>query len=85
MNRDDFQELARTRLREARTLLRTGNYGGAYYLSGYVIERGLKACIAKKTRRYDFPDKNLVAESYTHNPTKLMKVAGLEPDFNRMK
>ncbi|MBA7490511.1 hypothetical protein ES702_01049 [subsurface metagenome] len=72
-------------------LLKNANHEGAYYLCGYVVECGLKACIAKRTRRYDFPDKNTVRESYTHNLTQLIKIAGLglaldnemrrDPDF----
>jgi len=69
MNRHDLRELALIRLREARVLLKNGNYEGAYYLCGYVVECGLKACIAKQTRRYDFPDKKTVDESYTHDLT----------------
>lgn len=77
MNRQNLQELALTRLQEAKVLLDNHQYSGAYYLSGYVIECALKACIAKKTQQYDFPDKNTVMDSYTHNLEKLVKVAGL--------
>ena len=83
MNRNDLRELALIRLREARVLLENGNYDGAYYLCGYVVECGLKACIAKQTRRYDFPDRGTVNASYTHNLAKLVKIAGLEPTFDR--
>ena len=64
-------------------LLKNGNYEGAYYLCGYVVECGLKACIAKQTRRYDFPDKDTVNASYNHNLTKLVKTASLELDLKR--
>lgn len=83
MNRNDFRELALIRLKEAGVLLKNGNYEGAYYLCGYVVECGLKACIAKKTRRYDFPDKKTVDESYTHDLTKLVKIAGLGLDLDK--
>ena len=83
MNRSELQKLARLRLKEARTLLERGRYEGAYYLGGYAVECALKACIAKKTRRYDFPDKKLVNESYTHNLSTLVKAAGLEPELRR--
>jgi len=78
MNRDTLRKLAKTRLREARTLLKNRHYEGAYYLSGYVIECALKACIAKQTKKYDFPDKKTVKRSYNHDLTKLLKTAGLE-------
>jgi HEPN domain-containing protein len=83
MNRNDLKQLALVRLKEARVLLNTSNYDGAYYLCGYVIECGLKACIAKKTRRYDFPNRNTVNESYTHDLTKLVKIAGLVLELDK--
>ena len=82
MNRDDFRNLARTRRREARLLLQHRNYDGAYYLSGYVVECALKACIARKTKRYDFPDKDAVNKSYTHNLAQLMGQAGLDLELS---
>lgn len=78
MDRNDLKKLARMRVVEAKTLLGNGHYNGAYYLCGYVVECGLKACIAKQTKRYDFPNKKTVNESYTHNLTKLVRIAGLE-------
>jgi HEPN domain-containing protein len=83
MNRNDFRELARTRRKEARLLLRHGCYEGAYYLAGYVIECALKACIAKGTKRHDFPDKKKVTESYTHDLVRLVGTAGLESDLDQ--
>ena len=77
MNRNELQSLARIRLKEARVLLKNGNYDGAYYLCGYVVECGLKACIAKKTKKHDFPDKITVNSSYSHNLTSLLGIAGL--------
>jgi HEPN domain-containing protein len=83
MNRNDLRELARIRLKEAGVLLKNGNYEGAYYLCGYVVECGLKSCIAKQTRRYDFPNKKTVDKSYTHDLTTLVKTAGLERDLDK--
>jgi HEPN domain-containing protein len=78
MNKNDLQQIALIRLKEAKTLLDAGHYGGAYYLSGYAIECALKACIAKQTKRYDFPNKKIAVDSYTHDLTSLMKVARLQ-------
>lgn len=78
MNRQDLKGISRLRLREAKVLLQSKCYDGAYYLLGYSIECGLKACIAKLTKRHDFPDKRTVNSSYTHNLSELLKVAGLE-------
>lgn len=58
-------------------LLNTKHFNGAYYLAGYAVECALKACIAKRTSRYDFPDKRLAHDSYTHNLSDLLGIAGL--------
>src|SRR5437763_17213662 len=77
MNRNDFLELSRVREREASVLLDNGLWDGAYYLAGYAVECALKACIAKQTRRYDFPERDDVNQSYTHNLEALVRVARL--------
>jgi len=56
------------------------------------VECALKACIAKQTQRYDFPDKKTVLDSHTHDFKDLLVPAGLrmdhqtamdQPDFAR--
>jgi len=49
---------------------------GAYYLTGYAVECAFEACIAKTTRRYDFPDKRKV-DSHSNNLRDLVRIAGL--------
>ena len=78
MNRTDLRNLSALRAKEARVLLDNDCYDGAYYLIGYAVECALKACIAKRTQRYDFPDKRTVNESFTHNLEKLVQVIGLQ-------
>ena len=78
VNRRELQTLADIRLREARVLLRARQFSGAYYLAGYALECALKDCIAKQSRRYEFPDKKIVNESWTHDLKKLAAIAGLE-------
>ncbi len=78
-NRRDFQRLARMRLRDARSLLKSGNLEGAYYLTGLAVECALKACIAKNTRRHDFPpNQAALKDIYTHDLAKLIRAAKLE-------
>lgn len=77
MNRGDLQALSAVRLNEAKALLKAGFPSGAWYLAGYAVECGLKACIAKQTRRYDFPDKVLVKDLHVHESNKLVAKAGL--------
>jgi HEPN domain-containing protein len=78
VDRRGLQTLSRIRLREAKALLGLGLHDGAYYLAGYAVECALKACIAKQTHRYEFPEKGRVDASYTHNLKELTKVANLE-------
>jgi hypothetical protein len=78
VNRKELQALSRVRLREAKALGRLGMSDGAYYLAGYCIECALKACIAKATVRYEFPDKKKADLSYTHSLKGLVMVANLE-------
>ena len=78
MNRGDLQALTRQRLREARALLRASHHSGAYYLAGYAVECALKACIAGKTQRYEFPDRERVVQSHTHKLDALVALAGLK-------
>lgn len=84
MNRQDLQNLALTRLEEVEVLLNNHQYSGAYYLSGYVIECALKACSAKQTHKFDFPDKKNVMDSYTHDLEKLVKVAKLDKELKSL-
>jgi hypothetical protein len=77
VNRSDFQLLAETRVREAKALIDAGLFDGAYYLCGYAVECGLKACIANATQAGEFPDKTKVNKSYTHELDTLLGVAGL--------
>ncbi|MBM3754601.1 MAG: HEPN domain-containing protein [Acidobacteria bacterium] len=78
MNRRDFQRLALVRLDEARVLLEAEKFEGCHYLSGYVIECALKACIAKLTKRHSFPDKFAVQNSYSHDFSLLLRTAGIQ-------
>ncbi len=82
MNRTDFQVLAELRLRESKALFAAGFPEGAYYLAGYAVECGLKACIAKRTREHDFPDKKLVNDSHTHNLKSLLQLAELKAELD---
>jgi HEPN domain-containing protein len=77
VTRRDLRELALLRLTEAKALLKNGHYDGAYYLSGYIIECALKACVAKRTQKGQFPDKQTAVASHTHKLEDLLKVAQL--------
>jgi hypothetical protein len=78
MNRQEFQDISKVRRKEAAALLKAKQYAGAYYLLGYSVECALKACIAKQTKKYDFPNKEIAQQAYVHNLEKLLKIAGLD-------
>lgn len=80
VDRRELRELSRLRLREAKALLSLKLFDGAYYLAGYAVECALKACIAKSTKRHEFPEKEKVNASYKHDLPVLVRVAGLEDD-----
>jgi hypothetical protein len=78
MNKVELESLANLRINEAQALFAANHFHGAYYLAGYAIECALKACIAKNINQYDFPNKKLAEDSYSHDLTKLIGVAGLK-------
>jgi len=84
MNRLDLQQLSELRIREAKALLDLGFPEGAYYLAGYSVECALKACIARRTREHDFPDKKLVNDSHTHNLKELLRLAELKDELGAL-
>lgn len=85
-NRQIFRKLATIRLNEAKILLDNHKYSGAYYLCGYALECGLKACISKKIKRSQFPDLKFVSKSWVHDLNQLVNQAALSNDReNKMK
>ncbi len=82
LNRQDLQKISRMRQKESTVLIKAGFFSGAYYLIGYAVECALKACIAKQTKKYAFPNKEIANKAHVHNLENLLKLAGLEPDLN---
>lgn len=85
MNKNELEVLSAIRLKEAEVLLNADCYHGAYYLAGYALECALKACIAKQIKQFDFPDKKLANDSYTHDLAKLLNTAGLKQELIRQE
>jgi hypothetical protein len=75
--RIDLQRLAENKLTDAGLLLAHGSASNAYYLAGYAIELGLKACIAKQISAETLPDRAFINKIYTHSLQDLVKQAGL--------
>lgn len=78
MNRIDLQSIAEERAKDAEALLNASQWSGAYYLAGYAVECGLKACIARQIAQHEFPDKELALRCFTHKIEKLVEVANLQ-------
>jgi hypothetical protein len=57
LKRTDLQALARAKFNDAELLFQHGRFSNAYYLAGYTIEIGLKACIAAQVSAETIPDK----------------------------
>ena len=74
----DFRDLATMRLREAKVLLDGSEWSGAYYLSGYAVECGIKACITKDLLAFQMPDKDVISKAYTHAIDVLADIASLK-------
>lgn len=84
LNRQKLQQLAESRLAEAKVLLDAGYFTGAYYLAGLGIECALKASLAKAVQQYDFPDKDFVINVYRHELGNLIKLdAALSTELQR--
>ncbi len=78
MDRNDLQALADMRVADAIVLIHGGRWQAAYYLLGYAVECGLKACAAKQFRRDEVPDKTVVNDFYTHRMNRLLAISGVK-------
>jgi hypothetical protein len=83
MNRAELQQFARDRVRDAKALLATRRWSGAYYLIGYAVECALKACVIAYLMKTDlFPARRFSEQCWTHNLDQLMELAGLQAEFD---
>lgn len=74
LNRDKLRQLCHSRLDEARVLLDSKLWTGAYYLTALAIECALKSCLAGAVKEYDFPDKRFVNQMYIHDLEQLFQL-----------
>jgi HEPN domain-containing protein len=81
VNRTDLQQLAEERVRNAKVLLAAKQWSAAYYVAGYAVECGLKACIAKGVKAEEFPDRAFADKCWAHDLKQLVVVAGLKEQF----
>lgn len=86
MDRKRLQNLAKTRLEDAKALLGKKRWSGSYYLCGYVIECALKSCILRYLGESEavFGDQQYLrklTDCWTHDLVKLVNLAGLDAEF----
>lgn len=53
-------------------------WSGVYYLSGYVLESGLKSCFVRQFRANTMPDRVTVNAGHTHKLDALVKLSDLD-------
>src|SRR4051812_11874562 len=84
LNRAQLRQLAKDRILDARCLLAGGRFAGAYYLSGYVVECGLKACIMAHVEAVGaiFVEKKYSKKCWTHDLEVLLALANLKPTLD---
>ncbi len=75
--RIDLQAAAQAKIDDAQHLLNLHRFSNAYYLAGYSIEIGLKACIAKQFTADTIPDRKFVMDIHVHDLKKLIGLSGL--------
>jgi HEPN domain-containing protein len=86
VDRKKLQRLAKLRLQDAKALLGRKRWSGAYYLCGYAVECGLKACLLRYLGESDavFGEPaylKKLADCWTHDLVKLVNLAGLDAEF----
>jgi len=73
--------LAERWLVDAQRLLDDHRWSAAYYLAGYAVECGLKACVLVRLAAMPeviFESRRFSENCWTHNVLELVKLAGLE-------
>lgn len=75
--REDLRAMAQGKLDDAVLLLNNGRFANAYYLVGYAVELGLKACIAAQVSANTIPHKAFIKGILNHQFAGLVGLAGL--------
>jgi HEPN domain-containing protein len=81
MTRAEWKRTANQRVRDAGVLLAGRSWSAAYYLAGYAIECGLKACILRYVKTHTdviFRERKYSERCWTHDIEELVKLGGLK-------
>jgi hypothetical protein len=90
VNRAELQQLAEARILDAEALLDASRWSAAYYLTGYAVECGLKACVLAHIEKTGiiFKDRKYLrnlANCWTHDLSVLVDLAGLKQEFGEAR
>jgi hypothetical protein len=77
----DLEVLAETRLGDSQRLFQATRYSAAYYLAGYAVELGIKACIAGVFQANTIPERSFVNAVYSHKLDELLGLAGIKQEL----
>ena len=81
VNRLQWQQMAERWLVDAKGLLDAHSWSAGYYVAGYAVECGLKACVLARVEaaaEVIFSERRFSERCWTHNLVDLVKLAGLE-------
>jgi HEPN domain-containing protein len=81
VNRLQWQRLTERRLKDAKALLTARCWSAAYYLAGYAVECGLKACVLARVGAAPeviFADRRFSEKCWTHSIVELVRLADLQ-------
>jgi HEPN domain-containing protein len=79
--RADLRANAQAKFDDALALFKNGRFSNSYYLAGYSVEIGLKACIAAQISNETIPDKALLKGVLSHEVQELVGLAGLRKEL----
>ena len=85
LKRTDLQAYAQAKLDDATILFQSGRFSSAYYLAGYAVELGLKACIAAQITAETIPEKAFIMKIFQHDFENLVGLAGLTTKLKDQK
>ena len=77
LSRGHLQKLALVKADDASLLFAHKRYSNAYYLFGYSVELGLKACVARQIVSETIPDRAVLTGFLKHRFDELVSIAGL--------
>lgn len=79
--RTEWKQLAEDRILDAQALFGAGRWSGAFYLIGYAVECGLKACVLTRVGAHPevvYEDRKFSNDAWTHDIERLVVMADIK-------